>query len=108
MPLLKVGGSCKKGYLGNVRQLECWLGHLLITPKLFSTHYFYGSIFPLLMIAQPNSPARAILTPVLRSLIRFKDLLSDSHGSGGHLHELIFFDKLNGLLQTKKLGRNEL
>ena len=60
------------------------------------------------MIAQHNSPAPAILTPVLGSLIRLRNSLSHAHRSGGHLHELILFDKLDGLLQTKELGRNEL
>ena len=26
-----VGASCKKGYLDTVRQLKCWLGHVMTT-----------------------------------------------------------------------------
>jgi hypothetical protein len=38
--------------------------------------------------------------PDLGSLVRFEDLFSDAHGEWGHLNQLIFFDKLDGLLKA--------
>jgi len=46
--------------------------------------------------------------PILGSLVRFEDLFSNAHSVGSHLNQLIFFDKLDGLLKAKNLRRNEL
>jgi hypothetical protein len=38
--------------------------------------------------------------PDLGSLVRFEDLFPDTHGEWGHLNQLTFFDKLDGLLKA--------